>query len=93
MKTTNSVPVLYSGRNGRACVSPLSTRAAVLKKLPVQEAIGETVTDLEGLWAEDACETVVVKKKGHPLATVACSGNFDRAQRAKFLDVLFKHAF
>ncbi len=59
----------------------------------VQQAITEAVTDLEGLWPEEACETVVVKKKGHPLATVACSGNFDRAQRAKFLDVLFKHAF
>lgn len=63
------------------------------EKTPVQDAIGETVTDLEGLWAEDACETVVVKKKGHPLASIACSGNFDLAQRARFLDVLFKHAF
>lgn len=68
--------------------SPLGAETARL-----QEAITETVADLEALWAEEACETVIVKKKGHPLATVACSGNFDRAQRAKFLDVLFKHAF
>ncbi len=59
----------------------------------LQDAITETVTDLESLWPESACETVVVKKKGKPLASIACSGNFDRGQRARFLDVLFKNSF
>jgi hypothetical protein len=61
--------------------------------IAVQDAIGETVKDIEALWPEAACESVLVKKKGHPLASIACTGNFDRAQRARFLDVLFKHSF
>lgn len=63
------------------------------ENVPLQDAIAETVTDIEALWPEAACESIVVKKKGKPLASIACSGNFDRAQRARFLDVLFKHSF
>ncbi len=60
---------------------------------PLEEKMRETTTEIEALWPEDACETVVIRKKGFPLASVACAGSFDKARRAKFLDVLFRHKF
>lgn len=59
----------------------------------LQDAMRDTVAELESVWNEDACETVYVKKKGYPLASIACSGSYDRAKRAKFLDTLFRHNF
>jgi polysaccharide deacetylase 2 family uncharacterized protein YibQ len=60
---------------------------------PLEEKMRAATTEMESLWAEEACETVIIKKKGFPLASVACTGNFDNAQRAKFLDILFRHHF
>ncbi|MFZ5629063.1 MAG: divergent polysaccharide deacetylase family protein [Spirochaetota bacterium] len=60
---------------------------------PLEEKMREATTEMESLWAEEACETVIIKKKGFPLASVACSGSFDNAQRAKLLDILFRHHF
>lgn len=59
----------------------------------LSEAIGETAKELEALWGQDACETIVIKKKGHPLASVACSGSYSAAQRARFVDILLKNSF
>jgi hypothetical protein len=59
----------------------------------LQLALEETAADMEKIWPEGACESIFVQKKGHPLTSIACSGNFDRANRAKFLDVLFRHDF
>ncbi len=58
-----------------------------------QDALQETIQQLESLWGEGLCETVVVKKKGQPLASIACSGSYDHARRAKFLDTLFRNDF
>ena len=58
-----------------------------------QESLQETIQQLESLWGEGLCETVVVKKKGQPLASIACSGSYDNARRAKFLDTLFRNNF
>ena len=57
------------------------------------DTVQETITQLEALWGENQCETITVRKKGYPLISIACTGNFDRARRAKFLDVLFKNDF
>ncbi|GAB4439519.1 MAG: hypothetical protein OHK0011_22110 [Turneriella sp.] len=59
----------------------------------LEEKMREATSEIESLWAEQACETVIIKKKGFPLASVACTGSFDKTQRAKFLDILFKHHF
>ena len=59
----------------------------------MQDTLQETIQQLESLWGEGLCETVVVKKKGYPLASIACSGSYDNARRAKFLDTLFRNDF
>lgn len=59
----------------------------------IEEQMREASTEIEALWGEEACETVYVKKKGYPLASIACSGNYDKSRRAKMLDVLFRHNF
>lgn len=85
MKTVNKYLLL-------AAVSALSAvQPAQRGALP--EALEETSKQLEALWAEDACETIVIKKKGHPLASVACNGSYNAAQRAKFLDILLRNSF
>ncbi|MFO1472513.1 MAG: divergent polysaccharide deacetylase family protein [Turneriella sp.] len=58
-----------------------------------QDALQDTIQQLESIWGEGLCETVVVKKKGHPLASIACSGSYDNARRGKFLDTLFRNDF
>lgn len=58
-----------------------------------QDALHETIQQLESLWAEGQCETVVVKKKGYPLVSIACAGSYDSARRAKLLDTLFRNDF
>lgn len=71
----------------------LTLSGKVAAAAPLEETMREATTEMESLWTEDACETVVIKKKGFPLASIACSGNFDNARRARFLDVLFRHHF
>lgn len=63
------------------------------EKASVQDAMQEAITQLESLWGEGNCETIVVKKKGYPLASIACSGSYDNARRGKFLDTLFRNDF
>lgn len=63
------------------------------EKPAIQDALQETVTQLETIWGEGLCETIVIRKKGHPLVSVACSGSYDQARRAKFLDILFRNDF
>jgi polysaccharide deacetylase 2 family uncharacterized protein YibQ len=60
---------------------------------PLESKIRETTKEIESLWPEEACETVITKKKGFPLASVACTGSFDNVRRAKFLDILFRHHY
>lgn len=74
-----------------AFVSPGIARPALQSTLP--QALEETTKELEALWAEDACETIVIKKKGYPLASVACNGSYTAAQRQKFVDILLKNFF
>jgi polysaccharide deacetylase 2 family uncharacterized protein YibQ len=74
-----------------ATVSPGRARPALQSTLP--EALAETTKELEALWAEDACETILIKKKGYPLASVACNGSYTASQRAKFVDILLRNFF
>lgn len=61
--------------------------------LAADEKLRATAKELEALWSEAACESVIVKKKGFPLVSIACLGNYDKSQRERFLDVLFKQRF
>lgn len=70
---------------------PATAKPALQSTLP--DALAETTKELEALWAEDACETIVIKKKGYPLASVACNGSYTAAQRAKFVDILLRNFF
>lgn len=65
----------------------------VLAAPTLEAKLQETAKQLEALWNEDSCESVIVKKKGFPLVSLACAGNFDKAQRERFLDLLFKQRF
>lgn len=57
------------------------------------DAVQETVKELESLWGEGQCDTIVIRRKGHPLVSIACAGSYDKARRARFLDTLFRHDF
>lgn len=59
----------------------------------LEEKMRDVTKEIESLWSENSCETVVIKKNGYPLASVACSGSFGAELRTKFLDVLFRHRF
>ncbi|MBV6494179.1 MAG: hypothetical protein LDLANPLL_02205 [Turneriella sp.] len=72
-------------------VSPRNARMPYQSTLP--EALQNVTRDLENLWEEDACETVTVKKKGYPLTSIACQGNYTKAMRTKFIDILLKNFF
>lgn len=95
MKTISFLPrkTGNSMRRLLLCAVLMGLTGTAVSATPLEEKMRETTTEIESLWAEDACETVVIKKKGFPLASVACAGSFDNARRAKFLDVLFRHHF
>ncbi len=71
----------------------LSAESFAQDRISLADAIQQTMTEMQALWREEACEGILVKKKGYPLASIACSGNFDKKKRAQFLDVLFRHNF
>ncbi len=75
------------------CLSFLVFATTATHAASLEDKMREATTEIESLWADEACETVVIKKKGFPLASVACAGSFDNARRARFLDVLFRHHF
>jgi len=75
------------------CLSVLIFATTATQATGLEEKMRKATAEIESLWADDACETVIIKKKGFPLASVACAGDFDKARRARFLDVLFRHHF
>jgi hypothetical protein len=65
----------------------------VAGKSPLGDALEETTKQIEEIWGENACETVILKKKGHPLASIACNGSYSATQREKLLNVLLRNFF
>ncbi|MBS0616976.1 MAG: divergent polysaccharide deacetylase family protein [Spirochaetes bacterium] len=65
----------------------------IFAKSNLPEAMQDTAKQIESLWSEGLCETIMVRKKGNPLASIACNGNFGVAQRQKLLDILLKNFF
>ncbi|MCS6972625.1 MAG: divergent polysaccharide deacetylase family protein [Leptospiraceae bacterium] len=59
----------------------------------LEEKYGTVGRALEQLWGDDACATVYLRKKGVPIVSIACVGDYDATRREKLLDVLFRHHF
>jgi len=70
-----------------------TARVAAESKKDFLAELKKTADDIESLWKDNECESIVVRKKGHPLASIACRGSYDATHRRNVLDTILRHGF